>query len=370
MPSGKITRTQRWLDLISYLIGRHYPVGIGELLERLPAYRDMEEDSARRVFERDKQELISAGIPIDYQQLTSESGGSFSGYLLRSGDFFLPYLELLEGVVEPRARAGKLRASTLELAPEHLADAMEGLRRVAELPDSPLAADARRGFAKIAFDLDADAVLEGAPVHVVEPPGSGEHRATLGALSDALIERRPVWIRYRGITRDETSERWVDPYGLMITGGRWYLLGHDHLRDGIREFRVERIETVRVRADEGAARAPFFSVPGDFSLDAYAHRQAWELGEGPPVEARVRFRFPWSLWADRNGYGEWMGEDRDGSAVRSFGVLAPDAFLRWLLSAEAEPELVGPPELVDALHRLTAAIAGLYAHDEEPDADT
>lgn len=39
-----ISKTQRWLDLITYLVGRHFPVPVEELMERLPAYaRDWKE---------------------------------------------------------------------------------------------------------------------------------------------------------------------------------------------------------------------------------------------------------------------------------------------------------------------------------------
>jgi hypothetical protein len=57
------------------------------------------------------------------------------------------------------------------------------------------------------------------------------------------------------------------------------------------------------------------------------------------------------------------------ATVRCFRVLARDTFLPWLLSSEAEPELLGPPELLEQLHSLTAWIAGLYADDERLDAD-
>jgi predicted DNA-binding transcriptional regulator YafY len=61
-----ITKTQRWLDLLAYLVGRRLPVAVDELMERLPAYaRQPNPDTARRTFERDKDELRKAGIPIE-----------------------------------------------------------------------------------------------------------------------------------------------------------------------------------------------------------------------------------------------------------------------------------------------------------------
>ena len=68
----RITKVQRWLDLIAYLVGRRLPVSVGELMERLPAYAEpwgqgdeKARKSVRRKFERDKDELRELGIPIE-----------------------------------------------------------------------------------------------------------------------------------------------------------------------------------------------------------------------------------------------------------------------------------------------------------------
>ena len=36
--SESITKTQRWLDLLSFLLGRRVPVPVEEIMERVPAY--------------------------------------------------------------------------------------------------------------------------------------------------------------------------------------------------------------------------------------------------------------------------------------------------------------------------------------------
>ena len=66
----KITKLQRWLDLIAFLIGRRYPVSVDQIMEAVPAYAEGRGDdptaveSVRRMFERDKKELRDLGIPI------------------------------------------------------------------------------------------------------------------------------------------------------------------------------------------------------------------------------------------------------------------------------------------------------------------
>jgi predicted DNA-binding transcriptional regulator YafY len=356
----KISKTQRWLDLISYLVGRRFPVEVGELMARLPAYAAMKPETARRIFERDKAALLALGIPIAGDEFRgSRSGAEFDGYYLKTHDFFLPYLRIVREARAPKVEEGLLRPGFVTLAPEHLTDAVEALRRVAELPGNPFSDAARTAYAKVVLDLDVTNVRE-APVHLVEPPGAAASRATLHALSDALIDRRPVRMRYRGIARRAVTEREVDPYGLLAAGGRWYVIGYDHGAGDIREFRVDRIESLDVQEDGRSGTAPFFEVPEHFSIAHYAHRQAWELGSEAETEVLVRFAFPWSLWAARNAHGEPVRDEADGAAVRRFRVRGRDPFLRWLLSTEAEVEVLEPAAVVGELRALAAAVAALH----------
>jgi predicted DNA-binding transcriptional regulator YafY len=81
-------------------------------------------------------------------------------------------------------------------------------------------------------------------------------------LADAIRRRRRLQIAYRTFAGDE-SERELSPHGLVVHRGRWYLAAHDHTRDDLRTFRVDRMW--RTTLAEAAALAP---PPG---FDAVAH---------------------------------------------------------------------------------------------------
>ncbi|AKI98984.1 putative DNA-binding transcriptional regulator YafY [Archangium gephyra] len=68
--------------------------------------------------------------------------------------------------------------------------------------------------------------------------------AALAALSTASQGQRRVQLRYRAAERED-SERDFDPYGLAWRGGRWYVVGRCHLRDGLRSFRLDRVQSVQ-----------------------------------------------------------------------------------------------------------------------------
>jgi predicted DNA-binding transcriptional regulator YafY len=108
------------------------------------------------------------------------------------------------------------------------------------------------------------AVDETVSLELSRPVGTAD-AAALSALCDAAQSSRRVHLRYRaggGDTKGELSERDFDPYGLVYRSGRWYAVGWCHLRDGLRSFRLDRIEAVRPQA------ATFTRPPG---FDALAH---------------------------------------------------------------------------------------------------
>lgn len=361
-----ISKTQRWLDLIAFLTKHHFPVSIDQVMEGVPAYRpkwvggdEKAQQSVRRMFERDKDELRALGMPLETVEYSIEYGTEeAAGYRLSTRHFYLPYLRIIGG--EPRQSESGARGSQIEVDREHASTAVDALQRVAEVPGFGLAHDARSALRKIAFDLDIDE-LGGAPVLYLDRPGAADLRDRMALLTDAVRNRKKVRFRYHGIYRGEPTDRHVAPYGLLFQHGHWYLIGHDDLRDDVRVFRLGRMEDVGVT--QAAAKTPDFDVPADFDITAYAQLEPWELGGGEQsgLRARVRFAFPASLWVARNRHGELVEELPGGAAVREFDVHQVNPFLRWLQSFAGEATVVSPAELRDeqvSLARETAAIYG------------
>jgi predicted DNA-binding transcriptional regulator YafY len=358
------TKLQRHLDLIAYLVGRRLPVEVDELMERIPAYAkkwgsgaDKDRLAARRMFERDKDELRTAGIPIRTLPFTMNYGvEQREGYVIDRRDFYLPYLKLVQGSPGEESFRERGRAGQFEIREEDATLALEALRRVADVPSFPLIAEARSAFRKLAFDLDPQAFAGDSHVLFLERPGSAELTGVLRVLSDALLARKRVHFRYHGIQRGQLTEREVAPYGLLFQHGHWYLIGYDPSRQDTRIFKVGRMDEVQQNAQ--APNTADFQIPDDFKLDDYVGKQAWELGdEEPPIRARVHFRFPHSLWAERNALGQLDEWFEDGSSVRSFAVQQVHPFLRWVLSLQTDAVIIDPPELASELKKMAAAVA-------------
>ena len=67
----------------------------------------------------------------------------------------------------------------------------------------------------------------------------------MAALSGAAQVRQRVHLHYRAANGDD-SEREFDAYGLGYRDGRWYVVGHCHLRRCLRSFRLDRVRDVRL----------------------------------------------------------------------------------------------------------------------------
>ena len=165
--------------------------------------------------------LEELGIPV-----TSERG-RFGGYRLVPG-YKLP--PMMFGDDEALALSlGLLAARGLCLADAApaIASAQAKLERVmpAELRRRVRAVDET-----IALDLAR------------HPQASGDS-GVLRVLSTAAQSRQCVRLCYRSAQRAD-SERAFDPYGLAWRAGRWYVVGHCHLRNGLRSFRLDRIASV------------------------------------------------------------------------------------------------------------------------------
>lgn len=372
----KIQNAQRWLDLVAYLVGRRMPVTVDEIMDNVPAYArkmdgsDVDRESARRMFERDKNGLRDAGIPIESVPLRIDYGATtIDAYELVKTNFHLPYLRIVAdatGSEVPQTAGRPPRgARKVDLSVAESRTAFRALDAVARIPNFPLRPEARTAWRKLSFDL-------------VPPPGNtavlyADHASTddlaswTRILTEALLARKTVRFKYHGIHRGTPTDRHVRPYGLLFQHGHWYLVGHDEGREDVRVFRVERMETPT--ANRKKQRTPDYEIPEEFSLEEYRDREAWELGssEDGLLRARVRFAFPASLWAERNGLGVLESEDEEGGAVRSFEVRQVDPFLRWILSRRGEARVIEPPELADRVKDMAREVLAVYGDTGDSD---
>jgi predicted DNA-binding transcriptional regulator YafY len=83
----------------------------------------------------------------------------------------------------------------------------------------------------------------------------------LARFSIAAYQHWRIWIEYRGGGSDRT-QREVDVYGLVYHAGNWYSVGYCHLRQDLRSFRLDRVQTIRLLTTQ-------FEPPSNFDALGY-----------------------------------------------------------------------------------------------------
>lgn len=137
----------------------------------------------------------------------------------------------------------------LRLSPDEAVALVVAGQALADVPGAEAEGALARALRKLAALLGVD------PADAVEIDLGTRAAPALGALREAVTARRRVEIEHLALGTGERLVRVVDPWHVVHEGGAWYLLGHDHLRDERRTFRVDRIVAARP-LDEAAAPAP------------------------------------------------------------------------------------------------------------------
>ena len=294
-------RLERLINLVAALLEAERPLTIDELRFRLPGYAESD-PAFRRAFERDKEALRELGVPLVTEPL-DPLHPDVLGYRVPKEAYYLR-----DPGLEPD-----------ELAALHLAASavrMEGADGVAAL---------WKLGGELAEQGPAPAV---GSVAVAALPGADHLAVLFGAIS----ARRPVAFAYHG------RPRRVDPWRLSFRTGHWYLAGFDHGAGAERSYRLDRVESDVTPAGETASFPPAPASP--------AAPQAWEMGEGEPVVARLLVDVDQAGWAVGFVGADAVEERRgDGSVVLAVSVTNRPAFRSFVLGFLDHAEVLGPPEL-------------------------
>ncbi len=163
-----------------------------------------------------------------------------------------------------------------------------------------------------------------------------------------------VRIEYHSLARDEVTTRAVDPYGFLYRSNALYLVGHCHLRDQIKIFKVDRIHNAKGLPES-------FQLPPEFDLGEYM-RDAWGVVRGEPQHVAIRFAPALAHFVKESTWhpSQTCEDLPDGSAILRFKVGGLMEIASWLMGFSGEAEVLEPAELRSMLLEQARAIADLY----------
>jgi proteasome accessory factor B len=304
-------KSERLLNLlITLLVSRSF-VTKERLREVVEQYRGAGDDAFEKMFERDKEELRSLGIPIEVGFL-DKGFDDEPGYRVQRAAFELPRIDL-----EPD------EAAVLGLA-----------ARVWQ----------HAGLAKLKA---AGISVDRAALNVVQPQLAVEE-PTFEAFWSAVQARTPVRFDYRTSSAADAAGRHLQPWGVVFFRGRWYVVGFDTDRQAPRLFRLTRVQGA-VHPD---GRAGSFSVPPD--TDVHSLTQALAPASGDE-RARLLVRVGAALGLRRRALS--TASAGDGWDRIEVAYARPDALVDEVLGYGADVVVESPATLRSSVVARLGAVA-------------
>jgi predicted DNA-binding transcriptional regulator YafY len=324
-------KLERLLNLTLCLMATSRYLSVREIADLVEGYEPAGTPEAevafRRMFERDKEELRELGVPLETG--TPRSYDEEVGYRIPRRDYALPDLHLDADEAAALGLAVRLWSSA-SLATSS-AGAMRKLRAAGiDLQAAPAGLEPRVDVTEPAFDPCLAAVREG----------------------------RVVQFRYRR-PGGASSEREVEPWGVVSWRGRWYLVGFDRARKGTRVFRLGRVEgTLTAVGAPGVVQRPD-------GIDLAAAVESSEPRDLPEQRARLRLR-PGTGWALRRAYPPQPAQQSGGSGQSA----SPDEIVvsfrdverlaDQLVGLGADVEVLEPDEVRAVVRRRLEAALGAH----------
>ena len=314
-------KSERLLNLlITLLVARTY-VGKERIREVIEPYRDAGDEAFEKMFERDKEELRSLGIPIEVG-FVDRAFEDEPGYRVERSAFELPEIAL-----EPD------EAAVIGLA----ARVWQHAGLAAATSDALVKLKA----AGVSVDREA--------LNVVQPQIAADE-PTFEAFWDATRTRTAVRFDYRGSTAATASERHLEPWGVVSYRGRWYVVGRDVDKDDTRMFRLSRVQgAVRPERKSGT-----YVVPDGTDIRSLTQMLAPKPADRSAV---VLVRTGAGHGLRRNATAV-AGDAPDGWDRLEVGFAEVDRLADELLGYGADVVAVEPPELRDAVVGRLEEIAG------------
>jgi predicted DNA-binding transcriptional regulator YafY len=290
-------------------------------------------ETSKRTIYRDLVALNRAGVP-----LVSTPG---RGYTLVEG-YFLPPVSFTAD-----------EATILTLGADVMAQSFDAQYRVAA--ESAAAKITAALPERLRLDVAAlrERILIGPEKAALLPDAA----ATLRALRGAVVARQRVRFRYHTRYRSDAANevgddalwRMADPYALTRIHGVWYLNAYCHLRKDRRNFRLERIESLKILDER-------FTPPAE----SFTPRRT---AIARPIIAQIQFDAWAARWAREapNFFTAAQEDTPDGGLLVRLELRQEEDIIQWLLGWGSHARVLTPPSLRQRLAAEAASILKLYA---------
>lgn len=207
-----------------------------QICERVDGYKNPESEAFNRMFERDKVELLAAGIEIEVFQPDPWDQNVFK-YRVSRSSALLPDISLTPAEVRV------LNLATLAWQGSIHSDA---------------ANDLRHKLSTVGVEANPEAPIARVNVQI-----------NLEPLISAIGARKRVRFEYRKPGQAHSDQRELEPWGVALRSGNWYVYGRDCQRAAVRVFNLARVTSDFVAIRQSNA----YEIPEQVDVVAILSRE-------------------------------------------------------------------------------------------------
>ena len=297
-------KAERLINLTMALLATRRYLTKTEIFRTVAGYSGTSE-AMERMFERDKNDLRELGITIELGNL-DELFEDEQGYRIREDSYALDI-----GEISPEELA-LISIAVQTWRSEFLSEsAQSAIRKLNSMGVATSTAS---------FELG---------VFASENP-----HANFDVLWEAIANRKEMTFTY---TSETYSIRRIQPYGISLWRGFWYLVGQDLTKSEIRVFKLIRVSDVKIVGRSGA-----YEIPQGFDLRKFI---IMKRNENPKI-AQLHIRKGKGQIFRNLGTVESINDDWDSVEVNYTFI---DGFISQILWHGTDVKIQSPGDLITAL---------------------
>ena len=179
-------------------------------------------------------------------------------------------------------------------------------------------------------------------------------KQTIEVVTRAVFHKYRVRLTYQSPRDSKPTERELDPYRLWYVNNALYVVGHDHLRNDMRVFAVDRIRSVSLTNCR-------FEIPEDFDFEAFT-QTAFNMIWGETQEVKIRFSASQAPYIRERTWhpSQKIDTEPDGSIILTLKVADLGEVKFWLIGFGVEATVLSPIELAEEIGTEADTLAKVY----------
>lgn len=293
-------------------------------------------------------EEAARGLDVSVEQLESDLN------LL----FLCGYGQMPDELIEADWEEGRVfvgNADTisrpLRLGVDEAVTLIVGLRTLLDVPGLTERDAIERALAKL--EAASGSAAEAAGRVSVDLAGERVDDTVLSRAREGVEGHRRLHLTYHVPGRDESTERDVDPMRVIAADGHWYLEGYCHRAEGVRVFRLDRVEALNVLDEDGTP--PEGVAPRDLGESIFS-----PAADDLLVTVRL---LPGALWVSDYYPVESSVDAADGSRTITLRTADTAWIERLVLRMGGHAVVVSPEDLSERIAARAHAALAPQTHD-------